>query len=72
MANCQDVSGATPLHYAINAGSDDDERSDVVVKHLLKYGADSTFADTNGRLALHWAANAGRTVVSIPAVYPVC
>ena len=55
--DCQDVSGATPLHYAINAGSRDD---DVMIKHLLKFGASTSLADRNGRLPLHWAANNGR------------
>ena len=58
--NCQDVSGATPLHYAINAGSEKDESSDTMLKYLLERGADATLADTYGRVALHWAANAGK------------
>ena len=58
--NCQDDSGASPLHYAIDAGfGEDTETSDLMIKHLLKYGADTTLADKNGRLPLHWAANAG-------------
>jgi ankyrin repeat protein len=67
--NCQDVSGATPLHYAINAGSEDDDSSDTgpkLLQYLLEHGADTTFADTYGRLALHWAANAGIASISKP------
>ena len=62
--NCQDSSGSTPLHYAINAGSSDQENkgaNDVMVEDLIKFGADTTLADGNGRLPLHWTANAGMT-----------
>ncbi len=59
LVNCQDVSGATPLHYAINAGPEDDVSSDVMMKHLLEHGADTKLPDKYGRLPLHWAANKG-------------
>ena len=50
---CADVAGASTLHYAAGAGSEE------VVASLLAARADPKAEDKDGLRAIHWAAKAG-------------
>eukprot|EP01103_Thecamoeba_quadrilineata_P004707 TRINITY_DN144_c1_g1_i2.p1 TRINITY_DN144_c1_g1~~TRINITY_DN144_c1_g1_i2.p1 ORF type:complete len:763 (-),score=165.46 TRINITY_DN144_c1_g1_i2:80-2368(-) len=53
VVNLPDGAGRTPIHWAAYIGNH------VIIKHLIKFGADVTKEDDKRMTALHWAATRG-------------